>query len=36
LMWTSAKYGGKSIFVDLGLVGLFGKISPKKNGISIV
>ncbi|KAE9973787.1 hypothetical protein BLS_003429 [Venturia inaequalis] len=24
LMWTSAKYGGKSIFVDLGLVGLFG------------
>ncbi|QDS70168.1 hypothetical protein FKW77_006123 [Venturia effusa] len=24
LMWTSANYGGKSIFVDLGLVGLFG------------
>jgi hypothetical protein len=33
LMWTSSKYGGKSIFVDLGLVGLFGKSTPIKNGI---
>jgi hypothetical protein len=31
LMWTSSKYGGKSIFVDLGLVGLFGKIAPNNN-----
>lgn len=30
LMWTSAKYGGKSIFVDLGLVGLFGKSSASE------
>jgi hypothetical protein len=33
LMWTSSKYGGKSIFVDLGLVGLFGMISILEKGI---
>jgi magnesium transporter len=26
LMWASSRYGNKAIFVDLGLVGLFGKI----------
>jgi hypothetical protein len=25
LMWASSRYGGKSIFIDIGLVGLFGK-----------
>ena len=25
LMWTSSKYGGRSILIDLGLVGLFGE-----------
>lgn len=34
LMWTSANYGGKSIFVDLGLVGLFGKLFFVRNQAS--
>lgn len=29
LMWASSRYGGKSIFIDIGLVGLFGESSPR-------
>lgn len=30
LMWLSPKYGNRTILIDLGLVGLFGKSSPSK------
>ena len=35
LMLASNKYGDKSIFIDLGLVGLFGKSSLAGNGLNL-
>lgn len=31
LVWVSRRYGEKSILIDLGLVGLFGKFTPRRD-----